>query len=84
MRVGRYCIIKYNASTVKKLKSMARHIYSTKVINNNRVIYEFEHNPIPDEILVTDKQIPLTSSHDRMSWKIFNDMIYMKDKSILR
>ena len=82
MRVGRYCIIKYNEHTVKRLKSMARHIYSTKVVNGERVIYEFEHNPIPEEVLVTDKQIHITSSFDRMSWKVFNELLYIKDKSI--
>ena len=81
-RVGRYCIRKYDPQLVKRMKSIARHVYSTSIVNGKRVIYDFEHNPIPDEIVITDKKLGLTSSQDRMSWEVFLDSDYMKDKTI--
>ncbi len=81
-RVGRYCIKKYDPILVHRMKSIYRHIYSTGIVNGKRVIYEFDHNPIPEEIVITDKKLGLTSSHDRMSWKVFLDSDYMLDKTI--
>ena len=81
-RVGRYCIKKYDENLVRRMLSLYRHVYSVGICQGKRVIYDFEHNPTPDHIMITDKRIPLTSSYDRMSWDIFEAMPYMVDKTI--
>lgn len=79
---GRYCIKEYNPLLVSRMKAIARHIYSTDVVNGERVVYEFEHNVAPKEIIITDKPLGLTSSYDRMAWNVFIGTGYIKDDTL--
>ena len=81
-RLGRYSIKKYDARLVAKMKSLSRHIYGTEERNGKRVVFEFDHNPIPSEIIITDKKLGLTSTEDRMSWEVFLSTGYIKDNTI--
>ncbi len=83
MRVGRYCIKKYDAHLVARMKSMARHVYAIAEENGKKVVYDLDHNAVPEKIMITDMMIHLTSAHDRMAFDtIMRDMLFIKDSSI--
>ena len=84
MRIGRYCIIPYNEQLVTHLIKLARHVYAVVPFKGSKGLCEFAHNAVPEEVLITDKMIPITSSHDVMSWELFLQLNYIKDRSILR
>lgn len=80
---GRYCIKKYDDHLVLRMKAMSRHIYSTSIVNGKRVVYDFEHNGIPAEIIVTDRRIGLASSYDRMPWNVFLETGCIEDNTLV-
>ena len=83
MRVGRYWITNYDQRLVDCMRSMYRHVYSVGEWQGHIVVYDFDHNPLPEKIMITDMMIALTSSHDRMSWEtVMKDMNFMKDRTI--
>lgn len=85
IRVGRYYFVdKTDTKLIARLQSIARHVYAVKVINGEQFVCSYEFTPNPDKVMITDKFIPLTSSHDMMAWHIItDDLLFMKDKSII-
>ena len=84
MKVGRYCIVTFDQHLVDRMRSIARHVYSVLEIDKEKFICEFDLNPKPEKVLITDFRIALTSSHDRMSWKtVERDFLLIKDRTII-
>lgn len=83
MRIGRYWVTAYDSYLVVRMQSMARHVYSVGEESGKLFIYDFEHNPLPEKVMITDLFIALTSSKDRMSWDtVMRDMLFIKDRTI--
>ena len=83
MRVGRYWITNYDQRLVDRMKSLYRHVYSVGEWQGHTVVYDFDHNPLPEKIMITDMMIALTSSRDRMTWEVLmRDMNFIKDRTI--